>query len=130
MAEVTSKYSPLHIDCIIGQPYGNIDSSYSCGFHTGADIPQSGVSVQNAELTLWRQNKKLTQYVGDLLFTHKGISGPVIINTSRWMEVGDQLTINYLYPKTYEEVRKEFSESLAQRGKEEVITFLKPLKLP
>ena len=46
------------------------------------------------------------------------------------MEVGDQLTINYLYPKTYEEVRKEFSESLAQRGKEEVITFLKPLKLP
>ncbi|MBQ1274720.1 MAG: NAD(P)/FAD-dependent oxidoreductase [Cellulosilyticum sp.] len=92
--------------------------------------PISGVSVQNAELTLWRQNKKLTQYVGDLLFTHKGISGPVIINTSRWMEVGDQLTINYLYPKTYEEVRKEFSESLAQRGKEEVITFLKPLKLP
>ena len=44
--------------------------------------PISGVSVQNAELTLWRQNNKLTQYVGALLFTHKGISGPVIINTS------------------------------------------------
>lgn len=50
MSEVTSKYSPLHIDCTIGQPYGNIDSSYSCGFHTGADIPQSGVSVQNPDL--------------------------------------------------------------------------------
>lgn len=50
MAEVISKYSPLHIDCTIGQPYGNISSSYACGFHTGADIPQSGVSVQNPDL--------------------------------------------------------------------------------
>lgn len=92
--------------------------------------PISGVSVQGVELTIWRQGKKVTDYVGDLLFTHKGISGPVIINSSRWMEIGDTLTVNYLYPKTYEEIKQEFSVSLAQRGKEEVITFLKPLKLP
>lgn len=41
MAEYTTKYSPMHIDCTVGQPYGNIDSSYSCGFHTGVDFPQS-----------------------------------------------------------------------------------------
>ena len=50
MAEVTSAYSPLHIDCAVGQPYGNISSSYTCGFHTGADIPQSSVAVQNPDL--------------------------------------------------------------------------------
>jgi len=41
MAEYTTKYSPMHIDCTIGQPYGNPSSSYTCGFHTGVDFPQS-----------------------------------------------------------------------------------------
>lgn len=50
MAEYTTKYSPMHIDCTVGQPYGNISSSYSCGFHTGVDFPQSGVAVQNPDL--------------------------------------------------------------------------------
>lgn len=50
MSEYTTKYSPMHIDCTIGQPYGNIDSSYSCGFHTGVDFPQSGVAEQNPDL--------------------------------------------------------------------------------
>ena len=50
MAEYTTRYSPMHIDCTVGQPYGNISSSYSCGFHTGVDFPQSGVAVQNPDL--------------------------------------------------------------------------------
>ena len=50
MAEYTTKYSPMHINCTIGQPYGNVDPDYSCGFHTGVDFPQSGVTVQNPDL--------------------------------------------------------------------------------
>lgn len=50
MAEYTTKYSPMHIDCTVGQPYGNVDPDYSCGFHTGVDFPQSGVAVQNPDL--------------------------------------------------------------------------------
>lgn len=50
MAEYTTKYSPMHIDCTIGQPYGTVDPNYSCGFHTGVDFPQSGVAVQNPDL--------------------------------------------------------------------------------
>lgn len=50
MAEYTTKYSPMHIDCTVGQPYGNISSNYTCGFHTGVDFPQSGVSTQNPDL--------------------------------------------------------------------------------
>lgn len=90
----------------------------------------SGVSVQDVELNIWRNEKKVEANIGDLLFTHRGISGPVIINSSRWMEEGDLLTINFLYPRTYEDVKKFFSDSLAHRGKEEVITFLKQFKLP
>lgn len=50
MVEYTTKYSPMHIQCIVGQPYGNVSSSYSCGFHTGVDFPQSGVAAQNPDL--------------------------------------------------------------------------------
>lgn len=50
MAEYTSKYSPLHEKCEIGQPYGNVDSDYSCGFHTGTDFPQSGTNSTNPQL--------------------------------------------------------------------------------
>lgn len=50
MSEYTTRYSPMHIDCTVGQPYGNVDPNYSCGFHTGVDFPQSGVAVQNPDL--------------------------------------------------------------------------------
>lgn len=90
----------------------------------------SGVSVQDVALSVWREGKKIHENRGDILFTHKGISGPVIINSSRWMKPGDTLMVNYLHPRTYEGVKREFSEALAHRGKEEVITFLKPLQLP
>lgn len=50
MAEVTTNKSPLHIDCTVGQPYGNPSSSYSCGFHTGTDFPASGTAETNPDL--------------------------------------------------------------------------------
>lgn len=50
MAEYTTPYSPMHIDCTVGQPYGNIDPNYSCGFHTGVDFPESGTGESNPDL--------------------------------------------------------------------------------
>lgn len=41
MATVKSKVSPMHINCTIGQPYGNPSSGYTCGFHSGIDFPQT-----------------------------------------------------------------------------------------
>ena len=50
MAIVQSNVSPMHINCTIGQPYGNPDTSYSCGFHTGVDFPATGTSESNPDL--------------------------------------------------------------------------------
>ncbi len=50
MAEYTTPYSPMHIDCTVGQPYGNVSSSYSCGFHTGVDFPETGTGETNPTL--------------------------------------------------------------------------------
>ena len=50
MATFTTPYSPMHIDCTVGQPYGNISSSYQCGFHTGVDFPETGTGQTNPTL--------------------------------------------------------------------------------
>lgn len=90
----------------------------------------SGISIPNIEYTLWRNKKKIRTCKGDVLFTHKGLSGPSIINHSRWMEAGDILLMNFLYPSSYEEIKTLFIETLPMRGKEELITFLRSFKLP
>ena len=41
MGSVKTNKSPLHITCEVGYPYGVQDSSYSCGYHTGTDFPES-----------------------------------------------------------------------------------------
>ncbi len=50
MAEYRTPYSPMRINCTVGQPYGNPDPNYSCGFHTGVDFPESGTGETNPDL--------------------------------------------------------------------------------
>lgn len=54
-----------------------------------------GVSFRNVEVNHFR-GKKIGAYYGDLLLTHFGYSGPVILNASRWMQSGDSLYINFV----------------------------------
>lgn len=49
MSTVQTNKSPIHMTCVVGQPYGN-PGDYSCGWHTGIDFPQSGVQMQNPDL--------------------------------------------------------------------------------
>lgn len=50
MAEYRTPYSPMRINCTIGQPYGNPSSSYTCGFHSGVDFPETGTGETNPDL--------------------------------------------------------------------------------
>ena len=67
----------------------------------------SGISFSNAAITIWRNEKKISQKVNDsLLLTHKNFSGPLVINHSRYMNTGDRIKINYIYPYDYHETLK------------------------
>ena len=70
----------------------------------------SGISFVKAGLTLWRQGKKIEENTDDLLFTHKDFSGPLVLNLSKFMNKGDELRINYLYPLTMQEVVQKITE--------------------
>lgn len=50
MATVKTSKSPMHITCMVGQPYGVPNSDYTCGFHAGIDFPASGTTEKNPTL--------------------------------------------------------------------------------
>ena len=50
----------------------------------GRTAPQlQGLSLKNISLGVWVNNKKIDQLFGELLFTHFGLSGPVVLSLSR-----------------------------------------------
>ncbi|MCK9226086.1 MAG: aminoacetone oxidase family FAD-binding enzyme [Candidatus Muirbacterium halophilum] len=56
----------------------------------------SGFSFKNAEITILRNKKKILKKSGDLLITHTGFSGPVILNNSRNIQNGDVIKLNII----------------------------------
>ncbi len=50
----------------------------------------SGTSLPSVRLTIFQKNKKYFQKTGPVLFTHKGLTGPTILNMSR--DIGDLLS--------------------------------------
>lgn len=42
-----------------------------------------GLSLKNVNVTVWCENKKVDELFGEMLFTHLGVSGPVILSLSR-----------------------------------------------
>jgi hypothetical protein len=42
-----------------------------------------GLSLEDAHISLWQNEKKQASFQGELLFTHFGLSGPLIINASK-----------------------------------------------
>jgi predicted Rossmann fold flavoprotein len=53
-----------------------------------------GTSFKGLKASQWRGGRKLCELKGDLLITHKGLSGPLIHNFSRYLEAGDELKLN------------------------------------
>jgi len=85
-----------------------------------------GLALDNVEVTVFQRNKKITSNIGDLLFTHFGVSGPVILNVSKDVieakKHGDvTLKINMIADSTIE----EFDKKLQSEFKEHSKTYLK-----
>ena len=57
----------------------------------------SGISFQNAAITITpKADRRPIRTTGDLLLTHRGFSGPAILESSRYVAQGDKLEVNYL----------------------------------
>jgi len=74
----------------------------------------AGVTVKDVEISAIFKNKQVIKDRGDLLFTHRGISGPIILKISSYCAFLDfneaeplLLKINFIPDKTTEKLEKE-----------------------
>jgi len=89
----------------------------------------SGVSVQNKTVYLYRGDKKITEHSGDIGFTHKGLSGPGILDFSRHILSGDILKVNFVDQRT-DDFRSELIKASVKDGKTAIQTYFKKFDLP
>jgi len=89
----------------------------------------AGLSFESVGLGLWRKGKKKASYRGALLYTHDGLSGPVILNNSRDFEANDILEVNYIYPVDRALFEKGLMEKASNKLPPRVKTYLKEYSL-
>ncbi|MGL5001079.1 MAG: NAD(P)/FAD-dependent oxidoreductase [Cetobacterium sp.] len=89
----------------------------------------SGISFQDVKVTIWKDNKKVIQKNGAVLFTHTNFSGPGILDNSRYVENASSLEINYI-GKDYENLNREILEEMNSDGKKTVKRILGQYFLP
>jgi hypothetical protein len=88
----------------------------------------SGISLTGCVLTI--KDRQERRYEGqDLLFTHFGISGPLIINNSRYFDKGDCLTLNFL-GESRETIERTFNNDVRVSGNKPLAYYLNNLPLP
>lgn len=89
----------------------------------------SGTSFEDLSYTLWRDGKKIGTYQGDFLLTHTGVSGPGIINNSRYMQSGDVIKCNFVGADSIETFRSQLTKTLSAGGKTLVKSIVRDLGL-
>jgi predicted Rossmann fold flavoprotein len=89
----------------------------------------SGISLSNRKIIIVRDNQKQQKGEGSIGFTHWGLSGPGILDLSRYIEANDTLIIN-LIDENPESLRNAIIEAAGNDKKMSVRKFLKTYALP
>ncbi|MBN1646988.1 MAG: aminoacetone oxidase family FAD-binding enzyme [Spirochaetales bacterium] len=81
-----------------------------------------GTSFGSASAELYRDGRKIMDCRGDLLVTHRGFSGPLVLNNSRYFRKGDELRMDFnsLGPA----FERDFLDAVKQSGSRMLKNFL------
>lgn len=91
----------------------------------------AGISLRKARVALFRGGRKLCQTVGDVLFTHKGLSGPAILDLSREVEPGDVVGVALASAfSSAADAEKWLLQKASSHGRAQLANVLKALGLP
>lgn len=80
----------------------------------------AGISFKDVPVSLDKLNGKKHKLHGDLLLTHKGISGPVILHLSRYADAGDTLRVSFVSERNVELFKQKFMDIC---GRERQVTM-------
>ncbi|MBN1433071.1 MAG: NAD(P)/FAD-dependent oxidoreductase [Methanomicrobiaceae archaeon] len=115
----------------LGQPVTGIAPALTPVYvrnYTFGDL--SGISFEDARISIFRENKKTGEHSGDILLTHKGLSGPGILDFSRSIVPGDILKVSFITGMNQDEFRKDFAQKTDSGGTKLVKTVLSDYSLP
>jgi len=99
---------------------------YVAGFRLAS---VAGLSFTGAGLTVRRDGKKTSSNIGDILITHRGVSGPLVLDASRGIRPGDKLEVRFT-DIDLDAFRERFDELLAAAPRRFVKTVLAECGLP
>ena len=88
-----------------------------------------GLSLKNVRLTLAEGKKTLFSEIGEMLFTHYGISGPLVLTASSLMagRKGCALTLDLKPGLSPEQLEQRVLRDLAEAGKKQMLSILRGL---
>lgn len=91
----------------------------------------SGSSIKDSYIELFRdgENKRYLNRLGDILFTHQGLSGPGVLNNSRYIKNGDTILISLINCSNKEKKREELLKQFSSSGKKSIKNLLKEIGL-
>ncbi len=90
----------------------------------------SGISFDPAGITIMRGGKVAAKNSDALLLTHRDLSGPAILNISKYVLPEDVLIVNYLYPIVYEQAVDELKKDLSGPGRDPASVIAGRYELP
>ncbi len=90
----------------------------------------AGISFDSLYFSLWREGKKIGSHRGDLLFTHQGLSGPGVLDYSRFIKAGDSIRLSFIGPVPREQFVKDLSGKIAAHPVSHVKTIVLQYKIP
>ncbi|HAZ30924.1 TPA: hypothetical protein DCY65_05095, partial [Candidatus Acetothermia bacterium] len=90
----------------------------------------AGVSLSAATGTVVREGRRVAKLQGDVLFTHRGLSGPAVLDLSRYVLRGDVLRVS-LVPGLGDvrAAEQRLAEEIEAHGKRTVVNLLQGLGL-
>jgi predicted Rossmann fold flavoprotein len=76
-----------------------------------------GISLYDSFIVLYRQGRKIRQRTGDIMLTRGGLSGPGILDLSRYIMPGDEIKISLMSHETLKDFREDFPVQISEHGK-------------
>jgi len=90
----------------------------------------AGISFEDIPFTLWHGGKKAGSFSGDILFTHTGLSGPGILDASRYFAAGDTLRVSFAGKVPRDAFERDLAGLLQSQGTRLIRTAMSGLHLP
>lgn len=88
-----------------------------------------GITLPQARIALYRNKRKINEHTGSIVFTRNGLSGPGIIDFSRYIRADDILKVN-VTPVTAEQLNHNLKQVSQLNGSMQLQTALKYLQVP